>query len=273
LEYLSITHGGLPLLRYIPVSATQGPAGARNAGWRIADAPIIAFTDDDTIPDREWLHAGLQSMATGAEAAAGRIVMALPDKPTDYERDAGRLREAEFATANCFVQREALDMVGGFDERYSQAWREDSDLHFSLLRSGCRIAWAPQAVVVHPLRPAPFAAGLSMQRKVMFDVLLYRKFRDLYRQRIRKRPPWFYLLVTANLLAIPVALLAGWNTTAAWAAALWLALTLGFFARRISGTSWSLKNTTELLLTSMLIPPLSIFWRMVGIARFGWAMP
>ncbi len=274
LEQLSAGEGGLaPELRYVPVTATQGPAGARNAGWQAARAPIIAFTDDDTIPDRAWLEAGLAAMAPGVQAATGRIVMPLPDKPSDYERDAGRLRQAEFATANCFVLREALERVGGFDERYTMAWREDSDLHFSLIEEGCRIEWAPQAVVVHPLRPAPFGAGLSMQRKVMFDVLLYRKHRALYRERIRGGPPWFYLLVTASLIAAVALPPAGRPVAGALAAALWLALSLGFFFHRLRGTSARPRNVGDLLLTSLFIPPLSIFWRLVGVFRFGWGMP
>ena len=268
-----VEQGGLPGLRYLPVTATQGPAGARNAGWRAALAPVIAFTDDDTIPDPGWLESGLESMTSGVAAATGRIVMPIPDKPSDQQRDAGGLRLAEFATANCFVRTDALEAVGGFDERFRLAWREDSDLHFSLIEQGCRIAWAPRAVVHHPLRPAPFAAGLAMQRKVMFDVLLYRKHRGLYRRRIRKHPPWFYLLVTACLTAAVLALLSGEAVIAGVCAALWLALSLGFFAHRLKGTSLDSRNVADLLLTSLLIPPLSIFWRMAGILRFGWGMP
>ena len=37
-------------LRYTAVRTTQGPAGARNAGWRLARGEIVAFTDDDTVP-------------------------------------------------------------------------------------------------------------------------------------------------------------------------------------------------------------------------------
>src|SRR4051794_15879792 len=36
---------------YAPVAGAHGPAAARNVGWRAAAAPVIAFTDDDTIPD------------------------------------------------------------------------------------------------------------------------------------------------------------------------------------------------------------------------------
>src|SRR5690606_28767157 len=140
------------------VHATQGPAGARNVGWRTAAAPIIAFTDDDTVPEPGWLQGGLEAMASGADAATGRVIMPLPERPSDYERDAARLEGAEFVTANCFVRKAALEAIGGFDERFTSAWREDSDLHFSLLEQGRSIVPAPAAVIVHPLRPARFGA-------------------------------------------------------------------------------------------------------------------
>jgi len=264
---------GRPRIEYIAVRDTQGPAGARNAGWRKAAAPIVAFTDDDTVPEPGWLEAGMQAMASGVEAAVGRIVMPLPQHPTDYERDAARLSEAEFATANCFVRREALEAVGGFDQRYTQAWREDSDLQFSLLERGYSIAAAPAAVVIHPLRPARFATSIGMQKKIMFDVLLCKKYPALYRERIRSGPPWFYLSITAMLLLAVFALLAGQTALAAAALGAWAALSLVFFLRRLWASSLTPRNVVELLITSAVIPPLSIFWRAVGAARFGRALP
>src|SRR4051794_14295632 len=56
-------------MRYIPVTATQGPAGARNAGWRSARGEIIAFTDDDCLPDPGWLAAGVTAVSAGVDAA------------------------------------------------------------------------------------------------------------------------------------------------------------------------------------------------------------
>ena len=50
----------------------------------------------------------------------------------------------------------ALAAVGGFDERFRAAWREDSDLLFTLLERGGRVVPIPAAIVVHPVRTARY---------------------------------------------------------------------------------------------------------------------
>ncbi|MEI2415163.1 glycosyltransferase [Orrella sp. JC864] len=272
-QALAQARGGQAPLRYIPVRATRGPAGARNAGWRAARAPVIAFTDDDTEPAPDWLAQGLLAMAPGVDAACGRVVMPVPAVPSDYERDAAHLASAEFVTANCFVRRQALLAVDGFDERYALAWREDSDLHFKLLERGMRIVRAPEAIVLHPFRPVPFAAGLRMQKKVMYDVLLYKKFPRLYRAKVRAGPPWRYLLHTGCLVLALAAALAGWSALALGAGAAWLALTLAFFLQRLRGTRRTPALVADLALTSALIPLLSIAWRVAGAIRFRKGLP
>ncbi len=87
---------------------------------------------------------------------------------TDYELNARNLVRSEFVTANCFYRKQALEAVGGFDERFRMAWREDSDLFFSLLErsngSGpSAFVQAPDAVVVHPVRPAGWGVSISQQ--------------------------------------------------------------------------------------------------------------
>lgn len=255
-------------VRYLPITATQGPAGARNAGWREARGDIIAFTDDDTIPDPRWLEAGLTAMADGACAASGAIVVPLPQRPTDYEADASGLERAEFATANAFVKHSALIAVGGFDERFTSAWREDSDLQFSLLAAGGRIVAAPEAIVVHPVRPARWGVSLSQQRKSAFEALLYRKHPTLYRKRIASAPPIDYYATVAAALAGIVAGAMRAPTIAAIGALIWLALTLRFFTLRMRGRSRSWSHIAEMAATSALIPFLSIYWRLRGALRY-----
>jgi glycosyltransferase involved in cell wall biosynthesis len=164
-----------PPIRYVPVTEAHGPAAARNVGWRAARGEIVAFTDDDCLPDADWLRAGLAAFTDTTSAAWGTLHMPLPSVPTDYEQDAAGLAQAPFVTANCFVRRKILVNVGGFDERFTAAWREDSDLFFALLESKARIVHVPEAVVVHPIRPAPWGISLRQQRKSLFNALLYKK--------------------------------------------------------------------------------------------------
>ncbi len=259
-----------PRVVYAPVTGTHGPAAARNVGWRLARAPVIAFTDDDTIPDPGWLAAGVAAFEADKDVVAvtGRVVVPLPPEPTDYERDAAGLERAEFVTANSFCRRDALAAVGGFDERFRAAWREDSDLQFALLRHGGKLVREPSAVVVHPVRPARWGVSLKQQRKVQFDALLYKKYPDIYRERIRRRPRWDYYATVLALVVAVVAAGLGHGLVALAAGALWLYLTARFCALRLRGTSRAPRHVAEMLVTSALIPPLSLFWRCYGSLKF-----
>ncbi|MEM5383053.1 glycosyltransferase [Paraburkholderia phymatum] len=255
-------------VRYVPVRATQGPAGARNAGWRAARSPLIAFTDDDTIPDPHWLTAGAAALATGADAASGTIAVPLPDTPSDYELDASGLSHAEFATANAFVRRSRLAAMGGFDERFTSAWREDSDLQFAVMQAGGRIVRAYDAVVVHPVRPARWGVSLAQQKKSQFEALLFRKHPALYRQRIDAGPPHLYYAIVASMLCACFAALTGHGLLTAAALTLWALLTASFCVARLRRTRRDLPHIAEMAWTSMLIPFLSIYWRLRGAIRY-----
>jgi glycosyltransferase involved in cell wall biosynthesis len=257
-----------PSIRYLPVTATQGPAGARNVGWRAARAPLIAFTDDDTEPDPRWLSEGLAALKGGTDAVAGRIHVPLPPRPTDYELDASGLARAEFATANAFVQRFALMRTGGFDERFTAAWREDSDLQFALLTAGMTIRRAERAVVHHPVRPTRWGVSLSQQRKSQFDALLFKKYPRLFRMRIAASAPRLYYAILFAAIAGLVCTITDAATVARGAFILWAALTTGFCMRRLKGTALTASHITEMIATSILIPFISIFWRAYGALRF-----
>jgi GT2 family glycosyltransferase len=257
-----------PRLVYVSNAGPHGPAAARNRGWRIAQAPLIAFTDDDTVPSPGWLASALAAFADGVDALCGRIEMPLPAMPTDYQRDARLLETAEFVTANCFCRKNILERLEGFDERFTSPWREDSDLHFRLLDINARIAHAPEALVVHPVRPAPWGVSLFQIKKMAFDALLYKKHPRLYRQKIQGTPRWDYYAIVGALLAGLAGLVAGATPLAAVGAAAWLTLTIRLCARRLSGTAKTPSHVAEMIVTSALIPPLAVFWRIAGAIRY-----
>src|SRR5512133_3600685 len=53
--------GHAPQIHYLPTRGHCGPATARNMGWRAARGEIIAFTDDDCIPEPDWLSSGVSA--------------------------------------------------------------------------------------------------------------------------------------------------------------------------------------------------------------------
>lgn len=257
-----------PTLRYLAVTGAHGPAAARNIGWRAARGAIIAFTDDDCVPDADWLCEGLAAMSEGVAGASGRLIAPHATRPTDYERNAARLADAEFVTANCFYRRDALAAVNGFDERFPAAWREDSDLAFTLLERGHRLVLAPNARVTHPIRPAPWGVSLGQQRHSMYNALLYRKHPQLYRERIQSMPPMRYYASIAALLFGLTAILARRPRRSLLGFGIWGSLTAQFCLRRLRGASSSPSHVAEMIVTSTLIPPVCVFWRIVGAVRY-----
>jgi GT2 family glycosyltransferase len=262
-----------PQVRYLRPLHGHGPAAARNRGWRAARGAVIAFTDDDTIPMPDWLAQGARAFEANRHwvAFSGRVVVPRAEAaraPTDHERMTRGLEGAEFVTANAFVWRTALEAIGGFDERFTRAWREDFDLQFRLLATGGSVGHAPDARVVHPVRAERWGVSLRQQRDTYFDALLYKKHPRLYRERIRPVPPWDYYLIVGCVGAAPLL----WLLDAPHGAVVCLGCALalvGIFAwRRLQPADHSMRHAIEVVATSLAIPFLSVYWRVRGALRF-----
>ena len=258
-------------LRYIPVTGSQsshGPAAARNIGWRAAHGEIIAFTDDDCIPTPGWLKTGVAAFSDDVVAVSGRVIVPLSCTPTDYEYNAAMLEHSEFVTASSFYRRDALMQVNGFDERFTAAWREDTDLFFTLLKCDLKCIYVPEASVIHPVRPARWGISLSQQRKSEFNALLYKKHPVLYRQRVQAAPPWHYYYILGALLLTFLGVLRKSRLLALCGFGLWLSMTGHFCAQRLRYTTHAPGHVAEMSVTSLLIPPLAVFWRLRGMIKF-----
>jgi glycosyltransferase involved in cell wall biosynthesis len=259
-------------LRYYALERKSGPAAARNLGWRHASAPLVAFTDDDCIPDPDWLQAiydlYVQQASVALIAFTGKTIVPIPEIPTDYEKNISHLSRAEFITANCAVTKEALTNVGGFDERFTMAWREDSDLQFKLMEQGIPLIKNENAIVTHPVRKAPWAVSLRDEKKGVFNSLLYKKYPGLYKQKIQTTPPWNYYFIILAFTVFIGGMIVPSKSIAVVGLLFWLGGTVTFIARRLRGTSKSWKHRSEMIVTSALIPFLSIYYRIKGAIKY-----
>ena len=255
-----------PDLRYMPNNGSHGPAAVRNLGWRHARAPIVAFTEDDTVPSPSWLKHGLDAFTDNVDVVSGRVETPRTGTLSDYRREARTLDHTEFATANCFCRKPVLEKLGGFDERFHAGWPDD--FHFRLLKIRAAIARAEHALVVQPVRPVAWGASVWQLKSLAFDALLYKTHPQLYRQKIRATPAWEHY---ATVLALAICIAgagAGSPPIALSGAAAWSVMTALLCRKRIRGTSPSLAHAAEMIVTSALIPPTAVFWRLAGAIRF-----
>lgn len=129
---------------------------ARNAGVQVARGRVLAFTDSDCLPARDWLEQGLAALDTGV--CGGRIdtfsrtgnAAAQYDAHFALRQDLNIRRHRFSVTANLFVTREVFDAVGPFvDNSPSSA---DREWCLRAHRAGHPVRYASEALVRHPAR-------------------------------------------------------------------------------------------------------------------------
>jgi glycosyltransferase involved in cell wall biosynthesis len=258
-----------PMICFLPLPQKKGPAAARNHGWKNALGQIIAFTDDDCIPDSHWLSEIAKHCHPEEDVAiTGKVVVPLSADPTDYELNTSHLQTADFITANCACTKKALEKSGGFDERFSMAWREDSDLHFKLMSNDIPIKKVKTAIITHPVRSTKWGISIKEQKKTMYDALLYKKYPHLYRKKIQRNPPILYYAIILAFSIMLGGLIAKNESITTVGLVIWISLTTYFIFKRLRNTRLSFNHIAEMVVTSIVIPFLSIFWQWYGAAKY-----
>ncbi|HWE83198.1 MAG TPA: glycosyltransferase [Gaiellaceae bacterium] len=150
---------------------TRGLAASRNAALAAATAPVLATTDDDCVPDREWLAAIGKAFAEqpAPQLVTGRVLPLGPERagyhaistrssPDRVDLLAGVAPWRAGTGANTAVERERAERIGGWDERLGVGSAggagEDVDFLYRLMRAGARVRYEPEALVHHERQDA-----------------------------------------------------------------------------------------------------------------------
>lgn len=250
-----------------------GPAAARNRGWRRSRAEWVCFLDDDVVPEPRWADRLLDDLGRAGRDVAGvqgRIVVPLPRerRPTDWERNVGALEDAAWATADMAYRREVLARVGGFDERFPRAYREDADLALRVMAHGMRLMRGERAVL-HPVGPAGPWVSVAKQRGNADDVLMGALHGRGWRTAARAPAGMLrrHLAATACGVAAAVLAASGRRRGAVIPGAGWLVLTASFAAGRIAPGPGDRREVAVMLATSAAIPPAAAWWWLAGVWR------
>lgn len=188
----------------------DGPACARNAGWRAARAPLIAFTDDDCEATPDWLE---QSVAAAAERPGAIVQGPTTPIPREIERAGPFTRTnvitepgPSFETCNIVYPRALLERLNGFDERFPEALGEDTDLGWRARELGAQLHWCERARVHHAVEdvgPVGFLRSALMGRDAVLAFRRHPGLRAELRWRVFRngRLPW----LAAALVGISLA--------------------------------------------------------------------
>ena len=143
----------------------RGPSAARNAGWRAARAPLVAFIDDDCVPAPTWLRAIRDAAAEDLDSLIIQgPVKPPPDQLSELTPLSHTIQVAGpdplYVTCNIAYSRSVLERVGGFDETFRRPAGEDIDLGTRAVKAGATPRFADGALVHHEVRNLHLRARL-----------------------------------------------------------------------------------------------------------------
>lgn len=161
---------GHPKLRY-EFESKQGLSHARNHGITYARGEVLLFTDDDVLPEPDWLQTTLEGLKHHqADACGGYIAPIWEVPPPDWltERFYGFLavrtdREDDYPItspsqapfgANMAFRRQVFDRVGLFDTSRGRKGKvlasgEDGEMFERILAAGLKAVFLGQSRVHH----------------------------------------------------------------------------------------------------------------------------
>lgn len=160
----------------------KGPAAARNLGIKKSRSDIIAFTDDDCRPERDWLSKLNSYFLKDTQlVGVGGVQFSSPEDiiPLTHHAppvSAAIADNARFpGTNNVAYKKSVLLAVNGFDEEFEYVSAEDADLYIRVSRFG-------PVIFTSELRMRHIARPVSLRSAIRGYVNFYNGFLELERR-------------------------------------------------------------------------------------------
>lgn len=154
---ITVDDGSIPPLTgaAVRLETNRGPAAARNAARPLIETPLAVFLDADvSATDPTWLTQLLWHFDDPRVGVVAPRVRGEVGSPLDLGSQAARIRAGTRVSyvpgAALVVRVDALDAIGGFDERLR--FGEDVDLLWRLDEAGWRCRYDPSVAVWHEPR-------------------------------------------------------------------------------------------------------------------------
>lgn len=137
----------------------QGPAAARNHGTRVASGDILLFTDDDCVPQPDWIERMLEPFADPSVAGAKGAYLTRQKKlvarfvQAEYEDKFAKMARYPFIdfidTYSAGFRREVLIRYGGYNTSFPTACAEDVELSYRMRKDNLPMMFVATARVYH----------------------------------------------------------------------------------------------------------------------------
>ncbi len=258
--------------------ANSGPAAARNTGASHAKYDWIALLDADVIACPNWLQkaAELINQFPSVVGFEGRTKVSERENWTPFTHQTENLNGGRYPTCNLILRKEFCL----FNTDYRAAFREDSDLAFSILESGYTIHFSPELLVYHPPLAPSYWKPLKLAKRYYYDALLKRRFPYRYRYdldchrlfyfsipHLKQRLCFvflcsqitFFIALVSSLFVLPASLFLG-------TMCLFVAFT---FTYRSFKSVKMLKDFLLLLPLLPLVPWVMLTYRILGRFKYG----
>lgn len=160
---------------------SRWPDVKRNLGAQKAKGDILAYTDEDCIPDPHWVRAIEHVFSMHSKAAAIEGATRGEQKKL-FSHSIQNEKGGWYPTCNMAFRKKDFVEIGGFDESY-HFFREDLDIVFKLKHQNKTVLFSPLLHVFHPERKTDWRSILDELFMVKGDVRLYKKFPALYTKR------------------------------------------------------------------------------------------